>query len=602
MITLIQIEAAHREESRRAILAAGVRTGMAAVEVIALLEAAGRERPTFSLLTAGQQLASHLLHLAHTGENESEYRRLAADLADTLCRRYLTPEGTFLEYDHCSWLTRGEMWRTIPWGTAFRGSGMFALYQQLGDALPAESREWWREGLGKIARWICGNPVAGSFVFNCVIDLCGLLWRIGRAFDEEPWMRAALEAGLGRIRRDLDDEGFIQGENGGCSGTYQLVGARLLARFAWESRNAELLAANDRVVVALLGFSTPTLIWAGNFGTRSNTFEPLRGEPLLVSAAQGDGVAAFRVRERGEPAWSRDLALWEAALATEPAAPDTVPVRTFAGIESVKVTEGPWVAWFCNYDRSLWTRGFADLWHGALDDMVFSTLHSLPSQVEKSKLHLDDTSDWAGFPHVRVSAGDVTYDSQRSMRNLGAEQRDGIVVKWDEPLAAPDGSEGGLMRTACHFQGERLRMRIELENLAGSARADFHVMKRLDAFGGIWWGEDIDAIGRGELPRHGGWHHDRRFGAEEALGKFGFQIDRILFVFETIALPPGSALALGFLAAAGLHTGNRGGFRLRIELPPEARGGVIEIGFSARPPVTGHGSCAPPIPRPASPA
>lgn len=585
------ILAFHLNAIRRKVLPLVRQTNGDAETVLQLIDSRNKERDTFSLLAAGLDFARDAHFLAQKGGVE-ECRSLAVTVADALCRRNAQPTGAFMEYDRNSWIEPAAMWRTTPWGTAFHGMRMFKLYHTLGAELPAESRDWWQATLEKTARWIYGNPLLGSFVFNCVIDLCALLWHIGREFGNDQWTAWALKAAHERIRRDIDAEGLIQGEGGGCSGAYQLVGTRLLAQFAWDSQDPVLLETIQRVTAAILGFATQTLFWPGNFGTRSSIIEKLVGElcdpdrlencgvALLVTAAQGNEVAAHFVRKFREPHWSRDLALWDAALATPAKAPEVVAVHKLQGIESVKVREGSFVGYFCNYDRSIWARGFCNLWHAALDDMIFSTLHSLPSEVEKSKLHLGDTTDWAGFPHVRVAAGEQTYDSQRQIRNLTTAEGDGVRVAWSEPLSDAAGNEGGLMHSEYHFAGEWLQMKIGLENLAGSSRLDFHLMKRIGSFGGLWCGEAIESMEKGELPRVGGWFTDMTFGAGET-GKFGVQIDNVVFVFETTSLPKEAIIQLGLLRDNGLHTCNHGGFRLRIELPESVTSAVLELGFYA---------------------
>lgn len=576
------IRAAHLFADRQAVLPLWNQAGSDAEEVLRLLEEKHRQRDTVSFLTIGQDLALAAARLSRAQESSEDERAdfgaFAVNLADFVHRRYFLSPGTFVEYDRCSWLSDAQMWRTIPWGIAFRGQQMLNFYEQLGDDLPPVSRAWWRESLEKMGVWMAGNPVAGSFVFNCSMDLCHLLWRLGRALERPDWTQWAMEAAHERIRRDVDEDGWIAGENGGVSGMYHLVGTRFLSRFAWDSDDEVLNATLLRISGNMMQWVTPTAMWAGNFGTRSTTLERLGRVSMLVAAARGNAASAHFVRRYGEPAWSHDLDLWRAALEAPAQAPTFAPVTRFEGIESVRVQQGPFVAYFCNYGRSLWARGFCNLWHAAHDEMIFSTLHSLPTQVEKSKLHLGDTGDWAGFPHVRVEGDGATYDSQRRMENLRVEEENGVTVSWDEPLCDAQEKQGGAMHSTYRFEGETLRMRVRLSEVAGRCTLDFHILKRKSSFLGLWHGDAVKQIEAGSLPVHGGWHHDRVYdqGAPDAVG---VQLDNTVWKFEFHELPQGALVSLGHLKDDGLHTGNQGGARLHIEIPESQPELLLELSF-----------------------
>jgi len=595
---MLQIEAIKRfqlADHRRVVQPLLEQAAADPVVIMRLIEEQYRERDTVSFLRVGLDVAARAATLADA-DNDSRYRDLAVNLADDLLRRYFNPVGSFIEYDRNSWLEPDDLWRTIPWGTGFRGNEMVDVYDLIGEYLPPQSQAWWRDAFERTARWIMGNPIVGSFVFNCALDLCRLLWRIGRRLDNTAWMQWALDAAHERIRRDLDEEGWIQGENGGCSGTYQLVGANFLALFAWESRDPGLIAALERCFDAVTGYATPTLLWAGNFGTRSSHLNRVKSHLLPVMAALGNRVAAHFMQTHGRPDRGRnaeagaiglaspsewpDLALWEAALATPPAAPEYPPLRHFRGIDTIVVRQGPFVASFANYDRAIWARGLINLWHAQHDDMIFATLHALPREVEKSKLHLGDTSDWAGFPHVRVHGDSAAYDSQQHIAQIETAQDDGVSVRWTEPLLDREGNAGGALDSHYRFSGARLDMEIALRDLAGTAQLHFHLLKRPHSFFGNWVGEQVEQIERGELPAHGGLFRDRSFAAGDQR-LVAWQIDRAIFVFELLDLPDGATITTGIEQKSGLHTGNLGGFRLRIALPDDRRAARLRLRFRA---------------------
>lgn len=532
-----------------------------------------KEHLNYSLMQDGMRICREAARFARA-ENDPRLRQAAARFADALLRRHVTPSGAFVEYNRNTWLGPSAIWRTIPWGTAFCGNRAFEAWLELKDEFTPAQRAYWRGEFEKTGAWIHRNPVIGGYVFNAGVDLCGLLWRIGREFDHPEWCAWALEALEHRIRRDVDDEGWIQAEDHGASGHYQLYGLEMMARFAWESKAPGLSDAVRRIVArCCIPFSTGTMDWPGNFGTRVAFLERLPGSVVLTAAALGEAQAAALVREFGEPAWSADPELWRAALATKPEKPVYPAVRHFRGIDTTVVRAGPWVAYFGNYDRSIWARGFMDLWHAGHGDWVFSTLNSLHglSAAEKAKTRMGDLGDWAGFPHVRVTAGDKQYDSHKRIDALETREGDGVTVTWSEPLLDDAGQAGGTLRSTYRFKGQEIELTLELGGLVGESRLDFHFMRRPNGFIRLWAGEEVADILAGRLLRTNGDYQDRVFKAgQEKL--FGVQVDRTTFAFETVAVPDSATLTLVSETEKGLHTGSFGGFggfRFRIAVPAE---------------------------------
>ncbi|MDX2082092.1 MAG: hypothetical protein SFU53_15005, partial [Terrimicrobiaceae bacterium] len=273
-------------------------------------------------------------------------RNWAIEAVDLALDEYARPNGTFEEYDRASWIGPDEMWRTIPWGTAFRANELLDVYQAFKDDLSPGQRARWEEVLRNSAAWVRGNPVVGSVVFNCAIDLCRFLWRAGSEFGDAGAVEWALRSGRERVRRDVDDDGWIHGENKGVSGFYQLLGAELLAEFAWQSRDPELVEAADRAATVILNFAAPDLLWPGNFGTRSDFLGPVRPRLIVLAAALGNKAAAAAIRANRVFKASVSDEIWAAALET--GADPVVPVRVaeFPPVDATVVREGPWQAWF----------------------------------------------------------------------------------------------------------------------------------------------------------------------------------------------------------------------------------------------------------------
>ncbi|MFZ5833572.1 MAG: hypothetical protein ACOY3P_26085 [Planctomycetota bacterium] len=581
--SLPAIEDFHRQRGREA---AGWLMKQDLSDPDAVMEALMERRksaPNYSLMQDGMQLCRQAAMYGREAKDPS-IRQAASAFADALLRKHATPSGGFVEYERNTWLTADEMWRTIPWGTAFCGNRAFETWLEIKDDLSPEQRAYWQKSLENTGAWIYKSPVVGGYVFNNAIDLCGLLWRIGHEFDHPEWCRWALEAAEYRIRRDVDEEGWIQGENGGSSGNYQLFGASMLARFAWEAKTPVLEEATRRISAgAVLPYSTATMDWAGNYGTRVSNLTRVGGPLVLVSAALGDPAAAYCVQTFGQPEWSDDLNLWRAALATQGEAPTYPPVTTFRGITTTVVREGPWVAYFGNYDRSIWARGFMNLWHAGHGEWVFSTLHSCSklSQNEKDKARLGDISDWAGFPHVRVAGGQQSFDSNRRIASLETVTgADGVTVNWTEPLLDENNNPGGEMRSSYRFHGEEIEMLLDLRGLAGESQLDFHFLQRQKSFAHLWAGKEVEDIFAGRFLRTAGNFKDRDFQAGET-SLLAVQVDRTVFGFEVLEAPSSARLTLVSRTANGLHTTNQGGMRFRIAVPAAETAYTVKLRLKA---------------------
>lgn len=565
-------------------------TGSNAEKILELLKEQNKHRVTVSIMSIGLNLAHQAAMLADQNQGE-EYSEFAVSLADYICKHYFNPAGTIIEYDRNTWVPPDDLWRTIPWGVNFRGNEMFEVYKLIKNDLSPEQLKWWQESLQKLGGWIYQNPLVGSFVFNCSLDLSRLLWRLGQEFGNSAWIQWALWAAEERIRRDVDEEGWIQGENGGCSGHYQLSGAWILAEFAFESKIPFLQNTLKQIFPSLVGFSTPTLNWAGNFGTRSsglisiipNRYPvkfPFFSTIILVMGALQDPVAGYFIQKYGEPSWGDNIELWEAALKASSEKPVYPQIKNFKGIESTVLREGQYVAYMCNYSRSIWARGFINLWHEGHGDWLFSTLKSLPSEMEstKKKLRLGDTSDWAAFPHVRVLTDNNRFDSQQQIIDLKTRSENGLQMNWKENLTDPQGNYGGTMQSFYSFNGDTLNMSIELSDLSGRSQIDFHLFKRINSFLGFWFNEEVEAIEKGALPLSGGQYGGRSFKSDE-IDLLGIQIDKSIFVFEFLELPANSKVTCFFPKTSELHTGNFGGTRVRIEPPPEIKHCTLKLIF-----------------------
>ncbi len=555
-------------------------------EVFAALRERRKDESNYSLMQDGMRLCRDVAIYAHARKDAAALRA-AATVADALLHQSATPSGAFIEWDRNTWLDDKGMWRTIPWGVAFCGNRAFEAWMVLKDEFSPGQRAYWRQALENTGAWIHRNPVVGGYVFNAGIDLCGLLWRIGNEFGHPEWTTWALAAAAHRIERDIDEEGWIQAEDGGSSGYYQLYGAEMLAQFAWEAKAPVLNEAVKKIFARCgLRYSTATMDWPGNYGTRTSALRRLPGTLVLAAAALGNSQAAYFARTYGEVRWADDFDLWQAALAQPATAPVYPAVTEFKGISGTVVREGPWVAYFGNYNRSTWSHGFADLWHAGHGDWVFSTLHSLAPLATsvRAKSRLGDTSDWAGFPHVRVTAGDTHFDSQQRIDTLETKTGpEGVDVRWTEPLLDGNGARGGEMRSRFRFHGDTIEMEIALGELAGDTQVDFHFLRRPNGFIRLWIGQEVADIFAGRFLRTNG-HYDMRTLKPGQPRLYGVQVDRTVFGFEAIDVPAAAALSLIPETPTGLHTGNLGGFRFRIALPAAEKNPVLKLRLRATEP------------------
>lgn len=575
---LAEIEKSHQENGR-ADAAWLLKQDLSDPEsVMAELMERRKDQLNYSLLQDGMKVCRNVFIFGRA-HNDHQLVQAAVTFADALLHKHATPSGGFIEYSRNTWLTPENMWKTIPWGTAFCGNQVFDTWILFKDEFSQEQRAFWRHSLGNTAKWIYKNPIMGGYVFNNFIDLCGLLWRIGMELDKPEWCQWALESAEHRILRDVDEEGWIKGELGGASGTYQIIGANFLAQFAWESKSPVLEEVVHRIFTkSILPYATSTLEWAGNFGTRSSGLRKVPGTFVLIAAALGEPEASYFVQKLGRPDWSDNMEIWEAALSQHAAAPVYPSVLQLDGISSIVVREGPWEAYFCNYDRSVWSRGFTSLWHSGHRDWVFSTLNSLQmlSTSEKLKARVGDLSDWAGFPHVSVSNGDKQYDSQKLISSIETSTIDGVTVNWIEPLQNAEGKTGGTLHSSYHFSGKEIEINLDLNDLVGKSQLDFHFMRRPNGFIRLWSGKEVEDIFADRLLRTQGGNIDRVFRAGE-VSLFGVQVDRTTFAFEVLEVPPSAIIMLVAEDETFLHSSNLGGFRFRIMVPANEKNYKIKL-------------------------
>ena len=577
LLDLEAIRAFHLDRDERRILPLFKAAGTDPARIFEIDNGRFEDADRVRYFMEGAALSRSAYHLAVVRRSD-ELMEMAIRYADFLLQRFTQPDGHFVEYEKCPWVEPENLWYTTPWGTAFHGNAMVDTYQLLCGDLSLEQRDRWEASLRKTGGWLYKNPIIGPYVFNCGIDLLRLLWRIGDQIDMAEWKTWGMTKAHELIRRDVDEAGWIHGEAGGVSGAYQLVGTNFLSEFAWESGDPVLVETSHRLIGVLATFGTPTLFWNGNFGTRSNSLGHVGGRNyVLVDAALGNPVAAHFLRRYGHPSMNRDLELWKAALATPEEAPVFGQVVDCPGIESTVVREGSFQAWFCNYKRSIWAKGFTGLWVSEADEAIFSTLHSLPSRVEKAKLRLGDTEDWAGFPHVIVECDGVAFHSQQGLRDLKVTREDGVVVAWQEDLISGDGETGGKLSSRYRFKDNAINMALSLESLAGKTCLDFHVLRKKDQYYTLWTEAHLAEIREDRLlTGRGGM--DLVFGPEE-MKTVGVQMGNIIYCFTLVSAPKGCEVNTGMLKQNGLHTGNHGGVRVRVALPENVSEAEVEVRF-----------------------
>ncbi len=577
-LTLAEIEKFHQENGRGDASWLMKQDLSDPESVMAGLMERRKDRFNYSLLRDGMGICRNVFVYGRARQDH-QMVQAAVEFANALLQKHATPSGGFIEWTWNTWLEPADMWKTIPWGTAFCGNQVFDTWILLKDEFSPEQRKFWRQSLENTAMWIYENPIVGGYVFNNTIDLCGLLWRIGMEFDNPEWCQWALDTAEQLILRDVDKEGWIKGELGGASGHYQLSGAYYLARLAWYSKSPELEEAVHRIFnKSTLPYATSTLNWPSNFGTRFGGLRIVPGGFVLIAAALGNPEAAYFVKNYGQPFWSNDMEMWRSALSQNAAEPVYPSVIKLDGISSTVVREGPWVAYFSNYDRSVWSRGFINLFHSGHGDWVFSTLNSLQalSPTEKLKSRVDDLNDWAGFPHVRVTNRDNHFDSHKHITSIETATNDGVRVNWSEPLQNNEGENGGTLHSSYRFLENEIEINLELLDLIGDSQLDFHFMRRPNGFIRLWTGREVEDIFAGRLLRTQGTNHNRIFKAGD-VSLIGVQVDRTTFGLEVLEVPPSARLMLVEEDETFLHSGNLGGFRFRIMVPASEKNYRVKL-------------------------
>ncbi len=539
------------------------------------------DKKTVSLFKEGFSVVFAAEQLSHKDtENATQLRMLAINLADFLINKYMLPNGTILEYDRTTWMTSDEMWRVIPWGTGFRGNEMLKAYRLFNDELSPSQLRRWNTSLDKMSEWLYHNTYLGAYNFNCTIDLCHLLWALGKERKKEEWCRWALSTSYTLIERYVDDEGWITGEDNGISGHYQCVGQTFLTSFARNSGDSILKKTAKKMFDLSIRYSSPSLMWLGNFGTRSNQLTKVPPSIILDMASMGDTRASYYIKKYGEASWSDDINLWKEVLDGDITSPILKKSENFDGIQGKIVRNGNWHAWFGNYDKSLWAKGFLGLWSAQSDEMVFSVLHSLSSVVEKAKLQLGETNDWAGFPHIRIDKDSKMYDTQQGIEEISINQDENQMI-WSELLKSADGMVNGVLKSDYTFGDSILKMRLQLDRFLGKATVDFHIQKRKNQLFHFWNQAQIDSIRARRLPYTGAYSENFR-DVEFDLGEnkeVAIQMDKAIYSFKFIKIPEGTRVIAGFLKFNSLHTKNDGGVRLRFILPSNVTCADFEIDF-----------------------
>lgn len=547
----------------------------------AKLEENCSNKKTVSLFKEGFAVVFAAEQLSHKDEkNASKLRVLAINLADFLINKYVLPNGTILEYDRTTWMTSEEMWRVVPWGTGFRGNEMLRAYRLFSKELSPSQLSRWNKSLDKMAEWLYHNTYLGAYNFNCTIDLCHLLWALGKERNNEEWCRWALNTSYTLIKRYVDDEGWITGEDNGISGLYQLVGQSFLTSFARNSGDSILKNTAKKMFDLTIRYSSPSLMWLGNFGTRSNQLTKVTPSIILDMASMGDTRASYYVQKYGEASWSDDINLWEEVLNINSTLPVLKNVENFESIQGKILRNGNWHAWFGNYDKSLWAKGFLGLWSAQSDEMIFSVLHSLPSVVEKAKLQLGETNDWAGFPHIRIDKDSEMYDTQQGIEEISIDENENQII-WSELLKSDDGMINGILKSNYTFGDSILKMRLQLDRFSGKVYVDFHIQKRKNQLFHFWNQTQVDSIRAGRLPYTGAYSENFR-DVEFDLDKnkeVAIQMDKAIYSFKFIKIPQGTRVITGFLKFNSLHTKNDGGVRLRLILPSNISCADFEIDF-----------------------
>jgi hypothetical protein len=125
-------------------------------------------------------------------------------------------------------------------------------------------------------------------------------------------------------------------------------------------------------------------------------------------------------------------------------------------------------------------------------------------------------------------------------------------------------------------------MNLDLRDVVGEARLDFHFMRRPNGFIRLWAGNDVADALAGRLLKSAGLIDDRTFKPGETK-LFGVQADRTFFAFELVEIPARAVVAFVGQADSGLHTSNFGGFRFRITTPAAEKNQLIKLRLRAVP-------------------
>lgn len=140
MITPYEIRQFHAREDRRVVHRVLDACGTDVARIQQWLHDRAKEQDRAVLMRDALNIAQRAAHLSQVDAADGQLMPFAVDLADATCRRYFYRAGSFVEYDWIPWITPGEEWHTIPWGTAFRGIEMLDTYELICDALASDQR------------------------------------------------------------------------------------------------------------------------------------------------------------------------------------------------------------------------------------------------------------------------------------------------------------------------------------------------------------------------------------------------------------------------------------------------------------------------------
>jgi hypothetical protein len=548
-----------------------------------------------------------------------------------------SPEGSFYQPETAPW-TGDTIFTSAPWANAFYGQALLSAYELLEEDLTESERCQWKRALLSLGRWCWRNPILGTIVLNCSVDLAGLLWRLGDKFGVGEWGRWALDALHTRLARDISPAGWSMGENGGCSGAYHVLAMQFLAFHIHECRSdAESAATLRRMWDAAKSVATHDGALPMSFGTRSGGLRSLPvSVPLALLICHGAGCQEWVEKLAGQaegadlfPGASsrvhnvatlearlqagclsteffrlccqiRNVSLWKAAqpylasnhLAVESpeasfSSPPTIVSHSEIALQSLRC--GPWAAWFTCYEKAVWTQGFFALWNASLGPstrgFLFSTLASLlNTRIEKEKHRLDSTDDWAGFPHIVHDDQGRLYHSHRKIASLALAEESGpcAVATITECLIQQDGSQSGKVASRYAFSTDgRLEFNHWIDEAPGEIALHYHLMKDVHAWAAYWKGKEVDCLERGGLPSSGGWYQPQRVPLASIENRLAIQIENTIITFYFWESPAGTGLELLPARKTGLHTDNRGGLQVVLRLP-SSPAGTHQIGGALR--------------------